>query len=704
MNDLGLTLAWSAVRVSLVLLPAAALHALASRRGAASGAWVAALSLGLVVAFSLLTLAPGGRAAGPTAAPVAAPGPAATPDRGGPAAGETGSDGEGPVRWIVGLRAVRERFETTATVPADRCRRWGGALAAVFLTGAGGGLLRLVIGLWAVRACRRRSRPVNDPDLIGLLEELRGTLGCRRGVEVRETRELTTPATAGVRRPVVLLPGDWRSWDGHERRAVLAHELAHICREDYLTGVVARVALALHFYHPLVHHLAARLRLEQELAADAVGARLSGGKAVYLRSLSRLALRQDGRPPCGPVRAFLPGKGILIRRIAMLRDETKSPDRPWSAPRKALSALVLLAVSAGALSLRGPARGDGIGARNDGAETVTPAPRPDDKGGAEPFDLSYLPEGSQGMVAVRPSALFRRSGMGVYRTLLNLWIGQQWSKAANAIGFDPAKPGQGPLRVEMFEQVTTIFRFERTGGKKPNGRLMVGDVISARTTEPVDWVGLLRAFRQELTEAREGGRVYYKIKNPALGPDGCVFCPDDRTVVYAGGKQMRALLRRKTPPPAPAFAGQKDGDRLRRGLLLVAFDNRGGQLAKVLKSGGPEIDPEAALLEHAELWTFGFDNEDGIAFRAVAACPDDAAGEATARAAETLLGVALKESGSPGPAGAPHRQLEENGRRMSLEFLRGVRVVREGRSVLVRSAGLGKIADFAALVAASSVR
>ena len=47
MNDLGLTLAWSAVQVSLVMVPAGALHALASRRGAASGAWIAALGLAL---------------------------------------------------------------------------------------------------------------------------------------------------------------------------------------------------------------------------------------------------------------------------------------------------------------------------------------------------------------------------------------------------------------------------------------------------------------------------------------------------------------------------------------------------------------------------------------------------------------------------------------------------------------------------------
>ena len=53
---------------------------------------------------------------------------------------------------------------------------------------------------------------------------------------------------------------------------MLAHELAHICRGDFLTGLAGPVSLTLHFYNPLAHWLAARLRLEQELAADAWGA------------------------------------------------------------------------------------------------------------------------------------------------------------------------------------------------------------------------------------------------------------------------------------------------------------------------------------------------------------------------------------------------------------------------------------------------
>src|SRR4051794_7000662 len=53
MNDLGMALAWSAVQVTLVMVPAAAIHAIASRRCPASGSWVASVSLGLIVVLGL---------------------------------------------------------------------------------------------------------------------------------------------------------------------------------------------------------------------------------------------------------------------------------------------------------------------------------------------------------------------------------------------------------------------------------------------------------------------------------------------------------------------------------------------------------------------------------------------------------------------------------------------------------------------------
>ena len=133
-------------------------------------------------------------------------------------------------------------------------------------------------------------------------------MGCLRRIEIREVPELTAPATAGWWHPVILLPDDWRSWNDTDRRAVLAHELAHIHRRDYAAGLVARLALALEFYHPLVHWMARRLQLQQELAADAIAARFAGGTDSYLLSLSRLALKQEGRSPSWPARAFLPAR------------------------------------------------------------------------------------------------------------------------------------------------------------------------------------------------------------------------------------------------------------------------------------------------------------------------------------------------------------------------------------------------------------
>ena len=112
----------------------------------------------------------------------------------------------------------------------------------------------------------------------------------------------------------------FRSWTAEERRAVLAHEIAHVVRNDFLAWIFAQIGLVFHFYHPLVHWLAGRLRLEQELAADAAAAAVSGGQQAYLKMLAELALRQPDRPLSWPARTFLPTRRTFLRRIEMLRD------------------------------------------------------------------------------------------------------------------------------------------------------------------------------------------------------------------------------------------------------------------------------------------------------------------------------------------------------------------------------------------------
>ena len=177
-------------------------------------------------------------------------------------------------------------------------------LGVLYLAGLAVMTVRIAWGFAAVRGYRRDSSLLTDRRLLEFVDVIRAELSCSRAIEVRESARLTTPATVGWRRPVLLLPVDWRTWTDDECLAVLAHEIEHVRRGDFASWVAAQFGVALHFYHPLVHWLAARLRLQQELAADAAAARVLGGQRKYVTTLAAMALRQSDAVRRGPPARF----------------------------------------------------------------------------------------------------------------------------------------------------------------------------------------------------------------------------------------------------------------------------------------------------------------------------------------------------------------------------------------------------------------
>ena len=217
----------------------------------------------------------------------------------------------------------------------------------------------------------------------------------------------------------------------------------------------------------------------------------------------------------------------------------------------------------------------------------------------------------------------------------------------------------------------------------------------------------------KISEVRDRDRVYYRVKDAPLAPEMFFFCPDDRTLVVTGDespadaeKRLLKHLRRATPPPAPVFAQGKDWDRFLHGLLVVALDNRGGRLAKPVRGDDPAdegIVAATSLVEHADLWALGLDDDDQIVFRGVGTCPDGGASDSTARAIGGLLDQARNPIETPEVEATPRSASEEKGYRMAREFLKNMRVEREGHSVLVRSVGVGTVADLASLIAAGVI-
>ncbi len=686
MIAMGMTFAWLAVQVTILLVPAIVVTALAARRGPAAGASAAALGLGMVVALSVAAFLPGMRGekriepvrnvVQKAVEPVAE----APPQR----AGVGARSGFQPWR-LAGWRVAWDRIGRGAAEPASRCRPWASWIGGIFLAGAVGGWLWMAVGMAAIVACRRRGKIVDDPDLLATLDDLRGAIGCRRLVEVREVDDLEGPAAAGWRRPMILLPDDWRSWDENDRRAVLAHELAHIVRGDYAAGLVARVAVAMNGFHPLVWWLAARLRLQQELAADAIGARLAGGRAGYLVALSRMALKQDGRSRCWPARAFLPSRGTLIRRIAMLRnDRNLSAERAWPAGRLMTTAL-LVGLTAAVMTLRGPAQG---------GEPAAPA-RPKVASGPP----IYIASRTHGMLALRPEALARHEGVFRFGPFLLEELNLDLAALAKQLGLDPDRPSFIKPRLSDIEWITLGIHFGEAGAN--NGRVMhrlETDHWTIRMIAPFDWLAYLRQWRFDLTEIREGNGRYYRIvgiMTDWFGPDGCVYLPDDRTVVFGNEKDLRKLARGEAPP-LPDYLRSADWEHACRGLLAIAFDNHDGSLSKSYDLGRPDDAAVLRMLKGVDHWNFCLEDNETISLRSEAHCEGAESAEAVAKYAESLVKIGREIVG--GMKAAPGDALEERALFMGREFLGKMGIDREGNVVRVHTTGFGTIGDLASFV------
>jgi beta-lactamase regulating signal transducer with metallopeptidase domain len=722
MNDLGLTLAWLTVQVAIFLAPALALHALASLRGPVPGAWVATLSLGLVVALNAaavlpaIGLNPKGLASAITPATISREGEAApaipSSSRGRVEGPDVIQPAGGRDTGLARLQLAWDRVGRGVSEPAVRFRPWVSALAAVAMAGTVVGLLRLTIGLWAVALCCRRGRPVDDPAMTELLDELQFAMRCRRLVTLREVPDLTTPATARRRRPVVLLPDDWRSWSAAERRAVLAHELAHIVRGDYVTGLLARLAVVLNYYHPFVRWMAARLQLQQEQAADALGARFAGGTTRYLVALSSLALRQDGRSPCWPARAFLPARGTLIRRITMLRDQSQSKalNRTWSSAHRLLAAFALIGLTIGVAMLRGPARGaeDGPSPSAKPVVAKTEAREP-----SEAFVAPYVLEGMDGAAVIRPAAAFRQKGLDPLLALFRAELDHDLPALAKQLKVDTSRPGFLKLRLQDIEWATAGVGFDRSIPKstvdkqrppadaenKPLHRFSLGGPV-VRMVAPFDWLAFLRQWRFECQEVRVKGRAYYKITGEIKriwgGTSPCFFLPDDRTIVFAEEDPIRKIAGGDDPAP-PAYLRGKEWERASRGLVAIAIKNHDDSFTKHYDLGRPDDAVVLSLFKGVDWWVIGVDDADPIVLHADASCRNRDASEAITRSLDSLIKLGRRYSEHNAPK-LPDGGAQDQSARMLKSLAANVRVVQTDNAITVRAQNFGSLADYAAIV------
>jgi beta-lactamase regulating signal transducer with metallopeptidase domain/xanthosine utilization system XapX-like protein len=702
MNAIGAGLVWTGVQVTLLVLAGGVVYAVLRRRSPAAGSLAALALLVIAIGFSLLAVSPwpnwwrlsvvSANAAEQVANDAKAPdSPASSAKTDGGNTRELAASGTQPiatesfdaVTWARTFwKNVVDGLNEPTRSDAPTAWRWPSFAAWLLIVGVGLGLARLAIGLFAVERYRRRTTPVNDGPLLTLLEATCERLECARRIELRESPEIVSPATVGWRRPFILLPFEWREWSEGERRAVLAHEVAHVARGDFAGWLAAQVSVALYFYNPLVHWLARQLRLEQELAADACGAVAAGGSGAYLTTLAGMALRQDNRKPTWGARPFLPVRGTLLRRIEMLRDRKPISTFTFSTPKRIALWSTLAALGLVIAGLRGPGAATAQAAPGDGELGVQGA------ADAKPIDLTYVPGDAAMVVAVRPGDVMKTAAAKL------VW---------------QAVPDSEPMKIERtlglpiadIEYVKFIMGDFPSNGHNPFPRIVL------RAAKPHDWSKFAATIVSDPVPVDLlGGKKYFKPAKPVdAGPGGfnpppfCYFAPDDRTVIFATEQEMPILFAASVNPgPDPKWA--PTWQRASTGGLAVMLNVENlRRHIEPLKpaSGGPDaaiMSMMAPLWQDANRLFVGTDIADKkLGLLALAECPSEKAAGRVQRTTQALITFALNglvmadKMDTHGPAEMV--QIKKTLLGAADELLKQAKVSRDGSTVVVKSEGSG---------------
>ncbi len=378
------------------------------------------------------------------------------------------------------------------------------AVVAAWLIGVGVMALRLAKGLVDVRGLTRRETLAPTEELQVLIGRLMERSGLRRTVCWFLSLRVEVPTVVGWLRPTVLIPArGMASLAIQQLEALLAHEIAHIRRYDYLVNMGQVFVEAVLFFHPAVWWVSRRIRVERENCCDDSAVALCGGdRLLVARAL--LALEERRGTPLLGVAAAGAGLKERIQRLIAPAPATSCPAEAGWAGGILVAGLLAMVVAAW---LAGPSQArDGRDLEPEPNSKTARSPIQggvpnDEMGDPDPVDLGEV-------VCFKPRATISGG------------------------------PSGGQVKALAFT---------------PDGRML--GTVTATDGGPRGGPGELRLYELDVT----GGRLVTTVREPA-GLRAIAFAPDGKTVATAGYDRTVKL---RDPTSGTLLATFGGSDRVR---------------------------------------------------------------------------------------------------------------------------------------------
>lgn len=179
-------------------------------------------------------------------------------------------------------------------------------------------ILRFLGGLTYIQYLKNKANYKVDSNWENMVIQLKNKLSINKSIQLKESSLVQTILAVGHLKPLVLFPIGWlNNLDVQEVEAILAHELAHIKRNDYLVNIIQSMIEMIFYFNPIIWWLSARIREERENCCDDIAIEACGNSMRYAKSLVHVQELQ-GSYPQAAMAMLGSNKFQLLNRIKRL--------------------------------------------------------------------------------------------------------------------------------------------------------------------------------------------------------------------------------------------------------------------------------------------------------------------------------------------------------------------------------------------------
>lgn len=159
----------------------------------------------------------------------------------------------------------------------------------IWLFGVAVLMIKFLLSYWYVNKLKNNGIKTINTKTEEVFNDLVSKMNFKKSVQIFESSRVTIPIVIGHLKPVVLLPvGLATGLSIRQLEAVLAHELAHVKRHDFLVNLIQSITEILFFFNPAIWFISNQIRKERENCCDDVAVSLTGDKLLLIKALTQI--------------------------------------------------------------------------------------------------------------------------------------------------------------------------------------------------------------------------------------------------------------------------------------------------------------------------------------------------------------------------------------------------------------------------------